>query len=365
MSRAGLTPQTVPDDAYDATTWNGSTEVPTKNAIRDKIESMGGGNVVGAASSTDNGLVIYDGTSGKLLKSIGTVYTDLVTLNGSNILTNKNLTSGTNTFPTFNQSTTGSAATLTTSRNIQTDLSSTSAAAFNGSAAITPGVTGTLAVANGGTGAVTHTSGNILTGSGTSPISSISTSTLKSNMSLSNVDNTSDVTKNAASVALTNKDLTSSTNTYPNGMALQTVTSTYTAVATGTTILPLDDSIPQITEGTEFMTVTITPKYATSLLVVEAVSMIANTIVTNVSVALFRDSTANALAASTLTIPGNSFNLPLPLSHSVTSGSTSATTFRIRMGPSAASTMTFNGIAGSRFFGAISKSFMIVTEYKA
>lgn len=32
----------VPDEAYDATAWNGSTEVPTKNAVRDKIEAMGG-----------------------------------------------------------------------------------------------------------------------------------------------------------------------------------------------------------------------------------------------------------------------------------------------------------------------------------
>jgi len=30
----------VPDEAYDATAWNGSLEVPTKNAVRDKIESM-------------------------------------------------------------------------------------------------------------------------------------------------------------------------------------------------------------------------------------------------------------------------------------------------------------------------------------
>lgn len=39
----------VPDEVYDATAWNGSLEVPTKNAIRDKIESMtsgGLGNVV-------------------------------------------------------------------------------------------------------------------------------------------------------------------------------------------------------------------------------------------------------------------------------------------------------------------------------
>lgn len=33
----------IPDEAYDATDWNGSLEPPTKNAVRDKIESMGGG----------------------------------------------------------------------------------------------------------------------------------------------------------------------------------------------------------------------------------------------------------------------------------------------------------------------------------
>lgn len=30
----------VPDDAYDASGWNGNVEVPTKNAVRDKIESI-------------------------------------------------------------------------------------------------------------------------------------------------------------------------------------------------------------------------------------------------------------------------------------------------------------------------------------
>ena len=54
--------------------------------------------------------------------------------------------------PTLNQTTTGSAATLTTGRTIQTNLASTSAATFNGSANITTGVTGVLPVANGGTG---------------------------------------------------------------------------------------------------------------------------------------------------------------------------------------------------------------------
>ncbi|GAA2237777.1 hypothetical protein GCM10010401_07480 [Rarobacter faecitabidus] len=48
-----------------------------------------------------------------------------------------------------------SATVLATSRTIQTNLASTSAASFNGSANATPGVTGTLPIANGGTGATT------------------------------------------------------------------------------------------------------------------------------------------------------------------------------------------------------------------
>jgi hypothetical protein len=69
--------------------------------------------------------------------------------NGSNVLMSA-IQAG--DVPTLNQNTTGSAATLTTGRTIQTNLASTSAATFNGSANITPGVTGTLPVANGGTG---------------------------------------------------------------------------------------------------------------------------------------------------------------------------------------------------------------------
>lgn len=55
---------------------------------------------------------------------------------------------------------TGNAATATklaTARTIQTNLASTSAASFDGSANVTPGVTGTLPITNGGTGAATAT----------------------------------------------------------------------------------------------------------------------------------------------------------------------------------------------------------------
>jgi hypothetical protein len=72
--------------------------------------------------------------------------------------------------PTLNQNTTGSAATLTTSRTFQTNLASTSTASFNGSANVTPGVTGTLPVANGGTNTTTLTANKVMVGNGISGV---------------------------------------------------------------------------------------------------------------------------------------------------------------------------------------------------
>lgn len=86
----------------------------------------------------------------------GTSYTPLLPHNNGRILTD----ASTAAYP-------GSAATLTTARTIQTNLASTSSASFNGSANITPGVTGTLPVTNGGTGRNTSTTAYGLIAAGT------------------------------------------------------------------------------------------------------------------------------------------------------------------------------------------------------
>ena len=72
-------------------------------------------------------------------------YVDGVTSNIQTQLNGKLSTSGT----------AAKATKLATARTIRTNLGSTSTASFDGSANITPGVTGTLAVGNGGTGATT------------------------------------------------------------------------------------------------------------------------------------------------------------------------------------------------------------------
>lgn len=43
----------VPDESYDATAWNGSLEVPTKNAVRDKVETLVSDTVYGVGWNGD------------------------------------------------------------------------------------------------------------------------------------------------------------------------------------------------------------------------------------------------------------------------------------------------------------------------
>lgn len=62
---ATATSVAVDDLAYDATSWNGSLLVPTRNAIRDKIEAMGAGlTLVGVQVFTSGSAATYTPTSG-------------------------------------------------------------------------------------------------------------------------------------------------------------------------------------------------------------------------------------------------------------------------------------------------------------
>lgn len=100
-------------------------------------------------------------TSGNGLTLTGTSFaintSVTVDKNTAQALTNKDLTSGTNTFPTFNQNTTGSAAKWTTGRtlSITGDIAYTSPS-FDGSGNVT--AAGTLAIVNGNVGSFTYAS---------------------------------------------------------------------------------------------------------------------------------------------------------------------------------------------------------------
>lgn len=146
---------------------------------------------------------------------------------------------------------------------------------------------------------------------------------------------------------------------------IQVVNSQSGAVATGNTAMPQDDTIPQNTEGDEYITCTITPSSATNVLLIQVVLNVCATGQTLFSIALFQDSTANALTATAGFI-GSVNNTPIacPLNYYMVAGTTSATTFKIRAGSSAGATLTVNGSDGGRWFGGVMNSSITISEIK-
>ena len=149
----------------------------------------------------------------------------------------------------------------------------------------------------------------------------------------------------------------------PTGV-VQRVLVTDAAVATGTTVMVEDDSIPQKTEGDEYITVTITPTDTANKLRITTNLMVAGSANGTFVTALFQDATANALAVTSQNTPSTNNNVTALLVFEMVAGTTSATTFKIRVGNTAAGTTTFNGSAGSRRFGGVAASFIEVEEIR-
>lgn len=193
---------------------------------------------------------------------------------------------------------------------------------------------GTLAISGGGTGATTLSAGVIQ--SNGSVLSSLG------------IGSANQVLKN-----------TSGTVGWSLTGLLQLVsTSTSAQIVTGTAI-PNDDTIPQNTEGTEILTLAITPKSASSNLLIIFSTSGTPTASSSCVVALFVDSTADALAAQYLgrLSSGNSYGSTI--CYTTSSGSTSARTYKIRIG---GGTFRVNAGSSSRKFGGTASTYLIIAE---
>ena len=150
------------------------------------------------------------------------------------------------------------------------------------------------------------------------------------------------------------------------GALLQQVNTQTGAVATGTTVFPEDDTIPQNTEGDEYMTLSITPKSATSVINIEAHIFYSQSAGTRSGAALYKDSDANALAFTSNFIKDTTSMGNMQVFYSEASGSTSARTYKIRCGQiQTAGTFTFNGQGGVRKFGGTVLSTIRILEIEA
>lgn len=155
-----------------------------------------------------------------------------------------------------------------------------------------------------------------------------------------------------------------------SGSVIQMVNSQESAYDSGTTVMPYDDTIPQNTEGDEYLTLSITPSNASNLLQITAIVHGGTTTNEKFVAALFQDSTAGALNAAVSTTSGTATDTTdqVILTHRMTAGTTSATTFKVRVGPYSAATFHFNGSSGastSRFLGGVLYSSITITEIKA
>ena len=146
------------------------------------------------------------------------------------------------------------------------------------------------------------------------------------------------------------------------GAIVQVVNVMDGAVATGTTIIPFDDSIPQNTDGDEYLTLAITPTSATNKLLIEVSFILSNSIATNMGIALFQDTTAGALGSSSQYQATATAMHSLNFKHYMTTGTTSSTTFKVRAGGGGAGTTTFNGQGGARKLGGVFASSITITE---
>jgi len=147
-------------------------------------------------------------------------------------------------------------------------------------------------------------------------------------------------------------------------LSIQTQMNEIFTSATGTTTIPLDNTIPQITEGDEYITQAITPLSAANILYIECELVLSNTAAVHMIAALFQDATVNALAAVTSKINTADDTVTIYFAHKMTAGTTSATTFRLRAGGSAAGTTRINGRAGAALFGGVCASSLKITEIK-
>ena len=158
------------------------------------------------------------------------------------------------------------------------------------------------------------------------------------------------------------KDLTTiiSSDIGSFGEIVQIVNVTSGDTVTGSTAIPYDDTIPQITEGEEYMALEITPTSATNALLILAKVQGCNGANGTNTVALFQDSTADALTVAGLqAAAANTLNEHV-IQYYMLAGTTSATTFRIRAGGTAG-TWRFNGTsAGRTYFGRANSSLTIM-----
>jgi len=151
------------------------------------------------------------------------------------------------------------------------------------------------------------------------------------------------------------------------GMVIGLAYAEYAANANLVGTIPNDDTIPQITEGVQIVSLTYNVKSATSLLRVRFNGFaVSGTGGIDFTVCLFRAGQNDAIATwnSNQNELAN-YRTPVGLDCVFAPGSSGDITLSIRIGNSSGSTFRMNGSPASRLWGGTAKATLIVEEIKA
>lgn len=149
---------------------------------------------------------------------------------------------------------------------------------------------------------------------------------------------------------------------YRPGDILQVQISQTGAVATGSTVIPSDDTIPQNTEGDQYMTKSITPTSASNVLNARVVANLANGTVNTLEAAIFQDAVANALAAVSQECRAANNLICISFAYAFVAALSVSTTLNVRCGGFGAGTTTFNGYSAGRIYGGVIASSLAIEE---
>jgi hypothetical protein len=133
----------------------------------------------------------------------------------------------------------------------------------------------------------------------------------------------------------------------------------YTSNTDLTTVIPLDDTVPQSSEGTQILSLSITPANTGNVLRVFFKGQ--GGAPDYWSAALFKDSETDARDAAAVYCGNGGRIQPVILDYQMFAGTTSPVTFRIRVGPNTG-TLRLNGGTATRVFGGVMRCKLVIEE---
>lgn len=152
----------------------------------------------------------------------------------------------------------------------------------------------------------------------------------------------------------------------PDGCIVQRTYAEYTANTDLTVAIPIDNTPPQNTEGTEVVTASLTPTSTTNRIRVTFSAFgTSNTGALTLVAALFIDTAASAVKAIASTSSSGTEPTNLTFFYEYVPGDTSSHTYKIRVGGETSAAVRLNGSNTAKLFGGVEAATLIVEEIKA